>query len=225
MSFPGVVSTEGRSAFHANKIRAIVVQQHDRLVIDAVLYAVTGPKAVDFPKRIDRYRPWTVLGRSRCTLLTRNQTMADKPRVNAITLSPNSRARTARPLRRSSSAVLSKLRRAASRTNAAAGLLASNSGVRGTNEGVQTVPHSPTGIGFSKPWDRWGFVCPRQPGNRIAGGVVGVECSTKGCPVRFGVRGFLASVSVLLELLNLCFKGCNGIGSELDHRLVAVAYP
>lgn len=43
-NFPGVVSTEGQIGVPWQQDSGIVVQQHDRLVMDGVLYAVTSDR-------------------------------------------------------------------------------------------------------------------------------------------------------------------------------------
>ena len=42
--FPGVVSTEGMLGIPYEQDSGITVQQHDRLLIDGELYAITGPR-------------------------------------------------------------------------------------------------------------------------------------------------------------------------------------
>jgi hypothetical protein len=42
--FPGVVSTEGMIGIPYEQASGITVEQHDRLVIDDELFAITGPR-------------------------------------------------------------------------------------------------------------------------------------------------------------------------------------
>ncbi|OYN79981.1 hypothetical protein CG716_11020 [Mycolicibacterium sphagni] len=59
--FAEVVSTEGMIGIPRAQDSGIIVEQHDRLVIDGVTHAVTGPRQWDFPHQLTgtaRARYW-----------------------------------------------------------------------------------------------------------------------------------------------------------------------